>query len=453
MSATPNINSAKISGFPLNKFDATSAPTTGDDSADGYSVGSRWIDITNDKAYNCVDATASNAVWIEAGGASGGKVGIANTSGEYTYYATYTLALAAASSGETIEQFGNIVETGAVTLTIPVGVSINMNGYSYTLSGQAQTAVINTANNALQKVKLINGTIIHTGTGGGSYIYGLSVGNSPILDCTGLTVISDAAYALNYNTTAVGIGRITGGSFINSGNSTGWAGIVEGHVTGAYFNTDTCTSGLRVTGGSISNSIIDGLVTVLSAAELNNCRVIGSAQGTAVANQGTVNSCYITSETHYGISQSGNGKTFNSHVRSSANNGIFSNGANTEVDNCKIYSATTYGFYGTSDPEITNSEIQSLAFSAVRLNRGYMFNCKVKSLWNDASGDAVTLTQNDDSEILDCLLETTHADAKAITGAQSAKIRNCTGKGMTEFTDNTTNSLTTSGDAFNNAII
>ena len=76
MSATPNINSAKIGGFPLNKFDATSAPTTGDDSADGYSVGSTWIDVTNDKAYNCVDATAGAAVWNEAGGGGGSKYGV-----------------------------------------------------------------------------------------------------------------------------------------------------------------------------------------------------------------------------------------------------------------------------------------------------------------------------------------------------------------------------------------
>ena len=65
MSATPNINLLKILG---NKFDATAAPTVNDDSSAGYQVGSKWIDVTNDKAYNCVDATAGAAVWNEAGG-------------------------------------------------------------------------------------------------------------------------------------------------------------------------------------------------------------------------------------------------------------------------------------------------------------------------------------------------------------------------------------------------
>lgn len=46
-----------------HKYDGTTAPTTTDDSASGFGVGSTWIDITNDKLYRCVDSTASAAVW------------------------------------------------------------------------------------------------------------------------------------------------------------------------------------------------------------------------------------------------------------------------------------------------------------------------------------------------------------------------------------------------------
>lgn len=42
---------------------ATAAPGVGDDAADGYSVGSRWIDTTNDDVYICADATIGAAVW------------------------------------------------------------------------------------------------------------------------------------------------------------------------------------------------------------------------------------------------------------------------------------------------------------------------------------------------------------------------------------------------------
>jgi hypothetical protein len=49
----------------LNNFAATVAPTANDDSGDGYSVGSLWIDVTGGKAYICEDATLTAAVWIE----------------------------------------------------------------------------------------------------------------------------------------------------------------------------------------------------------------------------------------------------------------------------------------------------------------------------------------------------------------------------------------------------
>lgn len=42
---------------------ASSAPTAGDDAADGYVVGSFWIDTTNHKIYICEDAATGAAVW------------------------------------------------------------------------------------------------------------------------------------------------------------------------------------------------------------------------------------------------------------------------------------------------------------------------------------------------------------------------------------------------------
>ena len=44
---------------------ASAAPAVTDDTNAGYSIGSTWIDTTNDKAYVCVDATATAAVWTE----------------------------------------------------------------------------------------------------------------------------------------------------------------------------------------------------------------------------------------------------------------------------------------------------------------------------------------------------------------------------------------------------
>lgn len=57
-----------IASAILNNYAATAAPTANDDSGDGYSVGSRWFDVTNDKVYECIDATPTAAIWIEVVG-------------------------------------------------------------------------------------------------------------------------------------------------------------------------------------------------------------------------------------------------------------------------------------------------------------------------------------------------------------------------------------------------
>ena len=47
----------------LDNITATATPTVNDDSADGYVVGSRWIDNTNKKIYICLNNTEDFAVW------------------------------------------------------------------------------------------------------------------------------------------------------------------------------------------------------------------------------------------------------------------------------------------------------------------------------------------------------------------------------------------------------
>lgn len=49
---------------------AGAAPDADEDSADGYSVGSVWIDTTNDDMYVCVDSTEAAAVWLHLNAAA-----------------------------------------------------------------------------------------------------------------------------------------------------------------------------------------------------------------------------------------------------------------------------------------------------------------------------------------------------------------------------------------------
>jgi|SaaInlV_125m_DNA_1040241.scaffolds.fasta_scaffold00836_10 hypothetical protein len=143
MSATPNINLSKIKG---NKLDATLAPTVNDDSSLGFGVGSLWIDATNDKAYNCVDATAGAAVWNEAGGGSPSPL---TTKGDlYTQsgssdtrlpVGTNGQALVADSTEATGLKYVNLSETPAVGGGLLVDLGFANTNQAITVANNATT--------------------------------------------------------------------------------------------------------------------------------------------------------------------------------------------------------------------------------------------------------------------------------------------------------------------------
>lgn len=67
----------------LNNDGAAVAPAVTDDSGDGYSVGSRWLDTTADKEYVCLDASVGAAMWIETTATGGGGGGRGESASKY----------------------------------------------------------------------------------------------------------------------------------------------------------------------------------------------------------------------------------------------------------------------------------------------------------------------------------------------------------------------------------
>lgn len=116
-----------------NNWTATAAPTTGDDVDDGYSVGSRWIDVTNDKEYVCLDASSGAAVWTETtqsggGGGSSTFVGVrAYHDANQAMTSGAEVALAFNQESYDTDAFHDLV-TNNGRLTIPSGLGGKYHG-------------------------------------------------------------------------------------------------------------------------------------------------------------------------------------------------------------------------------------------------------------------------------------------------------------------------------------
>lgn len=100
------------------KSDATVAPTATNDTSEGYAIGSKWVDITEDKIYFCVDSTEDAAVWQEVG-AGGGNIN-ANSDG---YTAMY-LNAQTIDQDMTVGSSLNAMSAGPINVATSVTVTI-----------------------------------------------------------------------------------------------------------------------------------------------------------------------------------------------------------------------------------------------------------------------------------------------------------------------------------------
>jgi len=95
---TPKSDEVLETTLRKNNYSAVVDPVAGDDSADGYEVGSRWVNTATRKRYTCVDNTAATAVWEEDAGGVGGINFIENSDAEANTTGWDTYADAAGES-------------------------------------------------------------------------------------------------------------------------------------------------------------------------------------------------------------------------------------------------------------------------------------------------------------------------------------------------------------------
>lgn len=119
---------------------ATTDPTSGDDTADGYEPGSMWINVTLDKAFFCADNGTGAAVWLQvAGGGSMSSFLVdADTGTPETISDGQTLTIA---GGDGISTEVSATDTVTINLDVPVAVSDGGTGADLSLGGGANQVV------------------------------------------------------------------------------------------------------------------------------------------------------------------------------------------------------------------------------------------------------------------------------------------------------------------------
>lgn len=353
-----------------------------------------------------------------AGGSSSGIFGIANTSGVYTFYATLTLAMTAATAGQTIEMFADVTETGNVTITLKNGVTINGNGHTYAYTNTAGSMFID--NGSIIKVFIQNLHISRTSstvTSSTNAIINSTAASEFVFQGGSQTMtISSGSYNMFYNVTsngvifrglnAYGIGAAT----VVQLNSTG------GGLFDSYIKATGSSNAIEVPGGCIIKNVYitctgsgKGISVSTGATDVDNC-VVYANSGTAVdiSSTGKITNSFCSSVSGYG--STGAGTMINSTSISSSGNG--SSVATIISSYCK--SASGYAHFN-SNLTTYNSTYISDANSVFYDYAQKMYNCTMICNYNNSAGHCLRLG-NAGGEVVNCYMKVTNSSAYCITG-------------------------------------
>jgi len=360
------------------------------------------VSATNIKTVNGNSILGSGDLVVSGG--SSGIFGISNSSGVYTYYATLTLAMAAAVSGNVIEMFADVNETGAVSVTLKTGVNINGNGHTYTLNNTGTTNCIQD-NGVAVYCEIFNIKFKRTGAATPS-----STASLPLYTTNASTQIinNGVSYESTFSLAASISGKVTGGYFRGA-----LANNLSLEVNGILINADFYSS--------VGYAKINGTAINCSFRSDGGSQAVNSAASTS-----RLINCTGYSTSGYGIS--GTGYIFNCTGYSTAGSAIYTSDVNCVIQNSAGYSTSVCGIQGTGDfinsvgestanagifgSSIINCTAKSSAAKATWLS-GKMYNSTSICTWNNASGHAVELQVNN-TEIVQCTLQVTNATANAI---------------------------------------
>lgn len=381
------------------------------------------------------------------GGSTFGVFGISNSSGEYTYYATIQLALAAASSGDTIEQFANVSVSTASSITLNKDITWNMNGYEYKNTSTSSFVMLNIANNTTIDVTINNGEFIrNTGSSNGGVLF--YMGNKILTKIHSNGVIYDNVEGQSVD----GKAEITRGTFksgITTGNGFYFQGIAhnikvysnqinqlvntECRIYNSYFYASVDYTFLSF-GAICYNTIFESPASygvrlgTGTTTELNNC--VGKGLFGAIFMQG--------------------GSIFNCTGISTGGFGIEMGSASARAFNCVGISPATNGFSISGLAEAYNCTALATSSYAVAIqNDGKFKNGTAKTTYNNANGHGIFIggvpTSGGGFEVIGCEIITANTSANGIDGVSGAqgKYAQNSFKGMTTAIGLVTSNLAT----------
>jgi len=377
-----------------------------------------------------------------------GAIGIANSNGEYTYYAKIQDAIDAAIANDVIVLFADITETANVGVHVDKNLIFNFNGYTYTLDspGTADAFYWDVAD-LITNIKFIgDGKIIRLN---GSD----SISNSRAIGASGGAVVFSSAFEVRNDTGCVstGMGSVENGVFYHNSATLGF--IASYIYSSKFFGSGAGSVRISLSGDNIYSYNSWGIGLSYEKVLTNSIGI--SAGDSGISHYGfglghVLSGCKGYSSVLYGIECLRD--VVNCFGYSDASDGIHCVGY-TNIINSVGYSAVNYGGYLSGQAK--NSSFYSLAGAGVGAVNINIVNCVIETEYNNAAGHGIQAFGGSViAEVCNTKIKVANSGAYCLTGfAGSCKISNNSFEGSTTPIDPTiTNSITNSQDSQGNLI-
>ena len=388
-----------------------------------------------------------------------GVFGISDSSGAYRFYSTLTLAMAAATAGQTIEMFADVVETGAVEINLKNGVTINGNGHTYTLNNSGVSCALRVPVTVSTSCNILNLNVIRTGSTSiisDNACLVLGINGSGTINCTGSTFRnSGSGCGIVFNTNST---HVVNNATAYATTTYGAIGMYTSAGARCYNSTGIATSGgvgIRChNGGDIANCVgtsdsgwgIYGL-----AGSQFNCTGISST-GAGFFSSSVTSHCVGRSISGVGFDNNNSNTIFNCTGISVSGFGFSSS---TSTHNCTGISSSNSGcnlayssFYNVTARSSTNTPIFHTNGSA------QLYGATLICEWNNLAGYGI---RGNAGLFFDTLVNCTFVLANASAPylfnggiAKAISMRGNTYRGGAAFNANLTQAVTNTEDAQGN---